>query len=418
VAGNGGDWVEFVVTGNGSAGTTDLRGWTIEIDEGAGSGFFAAKVRIQLSDASFWAAVPNGTILTFTEKNTAQGGWDTNLSGADNSTTSGWRWANIWVGDAALVTYTDPVTNGYTLISGVVDGINIDDTQTQFRVLNGSGYAVFGPAGEGIAPVTGIGPTDVLELEGHPTAAVLPTDRSDDTATPPKSGYDNSSKGSTFGAPNEWHIGAGGSLTVQNFSAYGGSAGDTTPPVITLAGDNPLTVLWGLTWIDDFSAFDAGDNTNVTVTRVNQVDTKKPGTYTNLYTAADSKGNAATNTRVVHVRFANGGSERGADGLPDAVRYALGADGTNPLAQSLRPAGNVSGSQLVLSYQVRPDAGPVELVPVVSTSLANSNSWTTSGVTVTPGGTTNVNGEVLERRQASVPVDGTRKFLRLKATSQ
>jgi hypothetical protein len=220
VAGNGGDWVEFVVTGNGSAGTTDLQGWTIEIDEGAGSGFFAAKVRIQLSNASFWAEVPNGTILTFTEKNTAQGGWDTNLSGADNSTTSGWRWANIWVGDAALVTYTDLVTNGYTLISGVVDGINIDDTQTQFRVLNGRGYAVFGPAGEGIAPVTGIGPTDVLELEGHPTAAVLPTDRSDDTATPPKSGYDNSSKGSTFGAPNEWHLSSGGVLTTQDFTPY------------------------------------------------------------------------------------------------------------------------------------------------------------------------------------------------------
>jgi hypothetical protein len=109
---------------------------------------------------------------------------------------------------------------------------------------------------------------------------------------------------------------------------------DTTPPVITLAGDNPLTVLWGLTWIDDFSAFDAGDNTNVTVTRVNQVDTKKPGTYTNLYTAADSKGNAATNTRVVHVRFANGGSERAAG--RGALRPGCG---WNEPAGAVAPAG-------------------------------------------------------------------------------
>ncbi|NBS07619.1 MAG: hypothetical protein EBS69_09635, partial [Verrucomicrobia bacterium] len=88
VAGNGGDWVEFVVTGNGSAGTTDLRGWTIEIDEGASNGYFSAKVKIKLSQNSFWAAVPNGTILTFTESNTSQGGMDTNLSAANNSTTS------------------------------------------------------------------------------------------------------------------------------------------------------------------------------------------------------------------------------------------------------------------------------------------------------------------------------------------
>ena len=220
VPGNGEDWVEFVVTGNGSAGTTDLRGYTIEIDEGASSGTFAAKVKIKLSTASFWAAVPNGTILTFTESKTAEGGMDTNLVAGDNSATTGQRWANVWVGDLALITYTDLATNGYSLTAGVVSGINIDDTETQFRVLNSAGYPVSGPAGEGIAPLNNISNTDVLELEGHPTASVLPTDRSDDTVTPPKNGYDNSSKDSTFGAPNEWHLGSGGVLTTQDFTPY------------------------------------------------------------------------------------------------------------------------------------------------------------------------------------------------------
>jgi len=220
VPGNGGDWVEFVVTGNGLAGTTDLRGYTIEIDEGASSGYFAAKVKIKLSSASFWAAVPNGTILTFTESKTAEGGMDTNLVAADNSATTGQRWANVWVGDLALITYTDLATNGYSLTAGVVSGINIDDTETQFRVLNSAGYPVFGPVGEGIAPLNNISNTDVLELEGNPTASVLPTDRSDDTVTPPKNGYDNSTKDSTFGAPNQWHFGSGGVLTTQDFIPY------------------------------------------------------------------------------------------------------------------------------------------------------------------------------------------------------
>jgi hypothetical protein len=193
---------------------------------------------------------------------------------------------------------------------------------------------------------------------------------------------------------------------------------DITPPVITLNGDNPLTVLWGLTWIDDYSAFDAGDNAAVTVNRVNPVDTKVPGSYTVTYTASDSKGNAATNTRIVNVRFAGGGTNKGPDGLPDSLRFAMGADGTNAIDRSLLPITQLSGSNLVLNYHARPGSSPVDMVPVVSTDLANSNSWTTAGITVSTNGTTNANGVTLEKRQATVPAtDGTRKFLRLRATT-
>ena len=193
---------------------------------------------------------------------------------------------------------------------------------------------------------------------------------------------------------------------------------DTTPPVITLNGDNPLTVLWGLTWIDDYSAFDAGDNGSVTVNRVNPVDTKVPGSYTVSYSATDSVGNTATATRTVNVRFAGGGTNRGPEGLPDAVRFALGADGTNRMNAALMPTSVTSNNTLVLNYHGRPGTTPVELVPVVSTDLANSNSWTTSGITVTNLGPTNVNGVTLERRQASVPMTGgASKFLRLRATT-
>ena len=359
VAGNGGDWVEFVVTGNGSAGTTDLRGWTIEIDEGASNGYFSAKVKIKLSQNSFWAAVPNGTILTFTENNASQGGMDTNLSAANNSTTSGWRWANVWIGDSSLITYTDLATNGYTLVSGVVNGINIDDTETQFRVLNASGYAVFGPAGEGIAPLNKISNTDVLELEGHPTASVLPTDRSDDTVTPPKNGYDNSSKGSTFGAPNDWHFGSGGVLTVQDFTPYKSSGGSTP--------------------------YDAS--------------------FSSWATAAGQGSISMT-------------SDADGNGLTALLEYAYGAAVPGSISRTLLPANSTTNSggtnYLVLNYFARTSG--VTVMPEVNTTLA-TNGWGTNGISSTVVGTVTTNNTTLQQRRATVPVDGTRKFLRLKATS-
>lgn len=173
-----------------------------------------------------------------------------------------------------------------------------------------------------------------------------------------------------------------------------------------------------MTWIDDYSAFDAGDNAAVTVTRTNPVDTKIPASYTVTYTASDSKGNTATTNRIVNVRFAGGGTNRGPDGLPDAVRFAMGADGTNAIDRALLPTVQESSNNLVLNYHARPGSSPVDMVPMVSTDLGNSNSWTTAGITVSTNGTTNANGVTLERRQASVTTtNGTRKFLRLRATT-
>lgn len=193
---------------------------------------------------------------------------------------------------------------------------------------------------------------------------------------------------------------------------------DTVPPVITIGGDNPLTILWGGTWIEAVTAFDAGDNAPVTPTKVGSVNTKVPGTYIVTYTATDSSSNTASTNLTVNVRFVGGGTNRGPDGLPDAVRFALGADGTNAMDLSLLPRSQMLNNALVLTYQGRPGSTPVELVPVVSTNLSDSNSWGTSGITVTNVGTTNVNGVTLERRQASVPMnDGARKFLRLRATT-
>ena len=52
-------------------------------------------------------------------------------------------------------------------------------------------------------------------------------------------------------------------------------------------------------------------------------------------------------------------------------------------------------------------------MPETSGDLIATN-WNGAGITISNLGTTNVGGEMLERRSASVPMSGTRGFLRLK----
>ncbi len=81
------------------------------------------------------------------------------------------------------------------------------------------------------------------------------------------------------------------------------------PPLITLVGANPMTVVQGTTFTDPFAtALDPEDGTT-TVTATGTVNTAVLGTYTITYTAVDSKGLAATPvTRTVNVVPAGTGS--------------------------------------------------------------------------------------------------------------
>jgi beta-glucanase (GH16 family) len=207
---------------------------------------------------------------------------------------------------------------------------------------------------------------------------------------------------------------------VDYVRVYQDSAGflssDTTPPVLTLRGINPVSVSWGSIYTDEgATAFDAGDNASVSVTTVNGVNTTIPGNYLVTYTATDSKANTATTNRAVSVIMANGGTNIGSDGLSDILRYAFGGNGTSSIPTNLLPTVNISGPNLVLTYYSRTNSN-VNLTPMVSTDLANSNNWTNSGITVNTLTTLSTNGTTLEKRQASTPVSGAKKFLRLKAT--
>ena len=103
------------------------------------------------------------------------------------------------------------------------------------------------------------------------------------------------------------------------------------------------------------------------------------------------------------------------DGWPALAEYALGwsaALGSGGKG-SVLPVMSRSNNQLVLNYQVRTNDPKVTVVPENSGDLISSN-WVTSNVTVSNLGVTNLGGETLQRRSASVPIDGDRKFLRLR----
>jgi hypothetical protein len=72
---------------------------------------------------------------------------------------------------------------------------------------------------------------------------------------------------------------------------------DTTAPVITVLGDNPMTVELG----SDYTDAGATSNGGETVTPTGSVDTSELGTYIITYTATDANSNTGTATRTVNV---------------------------------------------------------------------------------------------------------------------
>ncbi|MCC6485220.1 MAG: PEP-CTERM sorting domain-containing protein [Armatimonadetes bacterium] len=164
VAGNGGDWMELVVISD----MLDVRGWQIETNQ-AGS----LDALITLPSDPVFAALRSGTILTIAE-----------LVPTDLSYNPA---ANDW-----WINYQASFSAG-------------DSTHSNFQVTirDASSQVVFGPAGEGINPASGIGSDEVFKLEENPSALITPL-----------SNYNDGSS-STFGAPNVW---SKGTIT-QDFSA-------------------------------------------------------------------------------------------------------------------------------------------------------------------------------------------------------
>jgi len=102
-------------------------------------------------------------------------------------------------------------------------------------------------------------------------------------------------------------------------------APDTTPPVITLNGDNPLYLNVGDEFVDPGATAtdDVDGDLTEQIVVTGSVDTSKPGEYILTYTVSDSAGNTASVTRTVIVQEKEeeqppaGGSWYYGEGAPD-----------------------------------------------------------------------------------------------------
>jgi len=201
---------------------------------------------------------------------------------------------------------------------------------------------------------------------------------------------------------------------------------DTTPPVITLIGANPLLIANGATYTDPGATVtDLVDGTR-TITGTGTVNTALAGDYTITYNASDAAGNAAIAVlRTVRVAAPLGSTYsswlNGASASDAAfLDYVFGAATPGTLDPSLKPTVAVTGGKLVLTYYVRQVTVGLTVTPKASANLAlGSAGWSTAGVDDTADvSPITVNGVSVQRHAASVPVSGLSKFLRIEAVQQ
>jgi hypothetical protein len=193
------------------------------------------------------------------------------------------------------------------------------------------------------------------------------------------------------------------------------TAADTTPPVITVAGNNPETVVWGSSYSDaGATAEDAGAAVSV-VTDASAVNTAILGSYTVGYTATDTANNIASASRTVNVVLPANANVPGTDGLSPLLRYALGASG--PSGAVTKPALATDASDLILTVLIRTSG--ITAVGQSSTDLSAADAGF-ANLGSNPNGVPSADQTNLlpgtERREFRTPKDGTRKFLRLKVT--
>jgi polygalacturonase len=141
---------------------------------------------------------------------------------------------------------------------------------------------------------------------------------------------------------------------------------DTTPPVITLNGPNPMTVDRYSTFTDPGATAVDGCAGPVGVTATGSVSTSTCGVYTVTYTANDGNGNSATAIRTVNVAahpYISGCNSTGTNcviygtnGIEGGIYYVLSSTNmTLPLSQWSPETTNQFDGSGNFSFTIKPD---------------------------------------------------------------
>jgi hypothetical protein len=170
--GNGGDWFELVVITD----HLDMRRWKFDIyDNGS------LDEILELTNHSIWRDLRSGTIITVSE--------DVPSDVSYNPAAGDW-WINVRASNDADGLYIE------------ASDFPVSSNNWQLRIRNANGVVIFGPAGEGISPASGISNTEIFRLEADPSSSITPSSNS----------YDDGKDFSTFGAPNQWGVQTFGQL--------------------------------------------------------------------------------------------------------------------------------------------------------------------------------------------------------------
>jgi hypothetical protein len=213
-----------------------------------------------------------------------------------------------------------------------------------------------------------------------------------------------------------WQNTGSRSVAVLSLVTFDEIQSDTTPPVIELNGAASVSVAWGGSYNDSGASVSDNVDASGTISGIGSVNTSKPGVYTLTFDATDASGNSATQViRTVTVSAPS--SAKGADGLSELMRYALGANAPNDSVA--KPSSSVAGEYLVITAIVRTDNPKLTVVGESVTNLDNYASGTS--VVEVQGADAADQGGVPEgcmRRTFSVAIEGSdaKKFLRLKAS--
>ncbi len=178
IIGNGGNWFElFVITDH-----VDMRGWSLFWEE-----VNNLKVgTIFLSEDMLWSDLRAGTIITFTELTTAEGGLDTDTS---FDPCNGDWWINV---NSFDTTYVPETT---TNVRGDGSGnFTTGNNDWRLTILNSSDAVIYGPAGEGSLDYSGtsVNNREICRLQEDPSDSTLPSGP-----------YDDGTR-SNFGSFNNW----------------------------------------------------------------------------------------------------------------------------------------------------------------------------------------------------------------------
>jgi hypothetical protein len=164
VRGNGGDWFELVVIKD----HLDIRGWQLDVYENK-----ILDETLALTAHPIWQDLRAGTIITISE--------DVPSDISYNPAAGDW-WINVQANNSGDGLYIEK------------SSFPVSANNWQLRIRNKAGQVVFGPAGEGISPASGVSGTEIFRLEADPDATVVAN----------STDYDDGADFSTFGSPNQW----------------------------------------------------------------------------------------------------------------------------------------------------------------------------------------------------------------------